>query len=40
MGERQWELVSLFKSGLTRRWEWLDNQPDLDPDHLVFIDET
>jgi len=25
---------------LTRRWEWFDNQPDLDPDHLVFIDKT
>jgi transposase len=25
---------------LTRRWEWFDNQPDLDPDRLIFIDET
>jgi transposase len=23
-----------------RRWNWFENQPDLDPDHLVFIDET
>ncbi len=25
---------------LKQRWEWFDNQPDLDPDRLVFIDET
>lgn len=25
---------------LSRRWDWFENQPDLDPDHLVFIDET
>jgi transposase len=25
---------------LRRRWDWLDGQPDLDPDRLVFIDET
>jgi transposase len=24
----------------TAREEWADNQPKLDPDHLVFIDET
>lgn len=25
---------------LTRRQEWFDTQPDLDPERLVFIDET
>jgi len=25
---------------LTRRWEWFEGQLDLDPDRLVFIDET
>ena len=25
---------------LTRRQEWFDAQPDLDPERLVFIDET
>ncbi|GGJ35167.1 hypothetical protein GCM10011320_48700 [Neoroseomonas lacus] len=25
---------------LTRRWEWFEDQIDLDPDRLVFIDET
>ena len=25
---------------LRRRWAWSDGQPDLDPDRLVFIDET
>jgi transposase len=25
---------------LKRRWEWFENQPDLEPDRLVFIDET
>ena len=25
---------------LRRRWAWFDGQPDLDPDCLVFIDET
>lgn len=25
---------------LRRRWEWFEGQPDLDPDRLVFIDET
>jgi transposase len=25
---------------LRRRWDWFDGQPDLDPDRLVFIDET
>lgn len=25
---------------MKRRWEWFENQPDLDPDRLVFIDET
>jgi transposase len=25
---------------LTRRWAWFDAQPDLDPERLVFIDET
>jgi transposase len=25
---------------LRRRWAWFDGQPDLDPDRLVFIDET
>ena len=25
---------------LTRRWDWLEGQLDLDPDRLVFIDET
>lgn len=23
-----------------RRWEWFESQPDLEPDRLVFIDET
>jgi hypothetical protein len=23
-----------------RRWEWFEGQLDLDPDRLVFIDET
>ena len=23
-----------------QRWDWFENQPDLDPDRLVFIDET
>ena len=23
-----------------RRWAWFDAQPDLDPDRLIFIDET
>jgi len=25
---------------LRRRWAWFENHPDLDPDRLVFIDET
>src|SRR3712207_51458 len=25
---------------LTRRWDWFESQPDLDPDRLVFIDES
>jgi len=25
---------------LTQRWECFENQPDLDPDRLVFVDET
>jgi transposase len=25
---------------LKRRWAWFEGQPDLDPDRLVFIDET
>ncbi len=25
---------------LRRRWDWFEGQPDLDPDRLVFIDET
>jgi transposase len=25
---------------LKRRWAWFDGQPNLDPDRLVFIDET
>jgi hypothetical protein len=25
---------------LRRRWAWFEAQPDLDPDRLVFIDET
>jgi hypothetical protein len=25
---------------LRRRWAWFDGQPDLNPDRLVFIDET
>ena len=25
---------------LKRRWEWFEDQPGLDPDRLVFIDET
>jgi transposase len=25
---------------LKRRWAWFESQPDLDPDRLVFIDET
>ncbi|MCU0886840.1 MAG: IS630 family transposase [Rubritepida sp.] len=25
---------------LRRRWAWFESQPDLDPDRLVFIDET
>lgn len=25
---------------LRRRWDWFEGQPDLDPDQLVFIDET
>ncbi|MDJ0391060.1 IS630 family transposase [Roseomonas sp. E05] len=25
---------------LRRRWAWFEDQPDLDPDRLVFIDET
>ncbi|WP_145145066.1 IS630 family transposase [Roseomonas gilardii] len=25
---------------LKRRWDWFESQPDLDPDRLVFIDET
>jgi transposase len=25
---------------LRRRWDWFEAQPDLDPDRLVFIDET
>jgi len=25
---------------LRRRWAWFEEQPDLDPDRLVFIDET
>ena len=25
---------------MTRRWEWFEGQLDLDPDRLVFIDET
>jgi transposase len=25
---------------LRRRWEWFEGQPDLDPDRLVFVDET
>ena len=25
---------------LKRRWEWFDGQTDLDPDRLIFIDET
>jgi transposase len=25
---------------LKRRWAWFEQQPDLDPDRLVFIDET
>jgi transposase len=25
---------------LKQRWEWFEGQPDLDPDRLVFIDET
>jgi len=25
---------------LTRRWAWFESQPDLDPDRLVFVDET
>ena len=25
---------------LKRRWDWFEAQPDLDPDRLVFIDET
>lgn len=25
---------------LTQRQDWFDGQPDLDPERLVFIDET
>jgi transposase len=25
---------------LTRRWAWFESQPDLDPERLVFVDET
>jgi len=25
---------------LRRRWDWFESQPDLDPDRLVFIDES
>jgi transposase len=25
---------------LKRRWAWFEGQPDLDPDRLVFVDET
>ncbi|MEO1603601.1 MAG: IS630 family transposase, partial [Pseudomonadota bacterium] len=25
---------------LRKRWDWFEGQPDLDPDRLVFIDET
>jgi hypothetical protein len=25
---------------LSRRWDWFESQPDLDPTELVFIDET
>jgi hypothetical protein len=25
---------------LRRRWDWFEGQPDLNPDRLVFIDET
>jgi hypothetical protein len=25
---------------LKRRWDWFEDQPDLEPDRLVFIDET
>jgi transposase len=25
---------------LKRRWDWFESQPDLEPDRLVFIDET
>jgi transposase len=25
---------------LKRRWEWFESQPDVDPDRLVFIDES
>jgi transposase len=25
---------------LKRRWQWFESQPDLDPEHLIFIDET
>src|SRR3712207_9502640 len=33
--------TTLFRSDvLRRRWAWFEAQPDLDPDRLVFIDET
>ena len=25
---------------LTRRWAWFEDQPDLEPERLVFVDET